>query len=328
MPGKESCVVYQLKVVLRDIHPPIWRRIQVWEDATLAQLHRVLQIALGWEDSHLHQFTIGVRTFSEPEPDDEVDQRTVNDERKVRLREVISAVGTTFDYEYDFGDGWQHLLLLEAVLEPEPGALYPRCLAGERSAPPEDVGGPPGYENYLRAITDPVHEEHEDMLQWRGPFDPESFSLDPINRQLEKKFHSARKKAIFLPKLRESRTAQDLQGALARLEHAALAARGLAPKVRKRIRPTDTVPVELSARERQLILENSFAEPELTDRLRVVPSPSAPLVYSFTLDELDELVGYIAAEANHAKDKQLQKVWERLFGRLSSLLESHTDDGA
>src|SRR5437762_5737393 len=98
-----------------------------------------------------------------------------------------------FEYLYDFGDSWQHDLLLEAIVLPDPEAGYPRCLAGERSAPPEDAGGPSGYADYLEAMADPGHEEHENMLQWGGPFDPEAFSLTAVNQQLQEKLRSFRK---------------------------------------------------------------------------------------------------------------------------------------
>ena len=186
MAGKKNRVLYQLKVTLRDIQPPIWRRIQVWDDTTLSQLHRILQIAVGWENYHLHEFHIGRRVCGMPDPDG-LDERPVIDDRRQRVRQVLPQVGTPFEYVYDFGDNWRHELLLESVVLPEPGQQYPRCLAGERSGPPEDVGGSFGYANYLDAIADPNHEEHENMLEWRGPFDPEIFSLAAVNRRLQKK---------------------------------------------------------------------------------------------------------------------------------------------
>jgi hypothetical protein len=184
MPGKKNRVVYQLKVTLRDLHPPIWRRIQVWDDTTLAQLHRILQITIGWEDAHLHEFHIGPGVYGMPDPDDE---RTVFDERCHRLRELVPQVGTSFEYVYDFGDNWRHELLFEEVVPPDQEQQYPRCLVGERCAPPEDVGGPTGYADYLEAMTDISHEEHDSMLEWRGPFDAELFSLAVVNRRLQKK---------------------------------------------------------------------------------------------------------------------------------------------
>lgn len=195
MAAKKNRTLYQLKVTLRDARPPIWRRIQVWEDTTLAQLHRVLQIVMGLEDYHLHQFVIGSRIYNVPDPDDELYERKVLDEKRVRLADALTRVGTHFEYLYDFGDSWYHDLLLEAVLLPEPTLAYPRCLAGQRCAPPEDVGGVGGYENYLEALLDRRHKEHENVLQWRGPFDSESFSVSEVNHELQNRFRSARNAA-------------------------------------------------------------------------------------------------------------------------------------
>jgi hypothetical protein len=135
----------------------------------------------------------GRRIYSVPDEDDDLYERKIINESGVRLREVVPRVGTHFEYLYDFGDSWQHDLLLEAIVLPDPKAGYPHCLAGERSAPPEDVGGPSGYADYLEAMADPGHEEHENMLQWRGPFDPEAVSLTAVNQQLQKKLRSLRK---------------------------------------------------------------------------------------------------------------------------------------
>jgi hypothetical protein len=183
-------VLYQLKVTLRDIHPPIWRRIQVWEDTTLAQLHTILQIVMEWEDYHLHQFVIGRRLYSVPDPDDTIYERKVVDESRVLLGEVVPHVGTEFAYLYDFGDSWEHDLILEAILLPETAAQYPTCIGGKRRTPPEDVGGTTGYEEYLAVLADPEHEEHGNMLKWRGPFDPETFAPAQVNQGLRKKFRS------------------------------------------------------------------------------------------------------------------------------------------
>jgi hypothetical protein len=177
MAAKTTRVVYQFKVTLRDVQPPVWRRIQLWEDSTLGQLHRILQIVMGWEDCHLHQFKIGQSVYSVPDPDDPFGSPGIINENRNKIQDAVQRVGTQFDYWYDFGDDWQHQLLLEAIMLPEPRVQYPRCLAGERSAPPEDVGGPSGYADYL--------------LQGSGRFDPEAFSLDDVNRQLHKAFRAA-----------------------------------------------------------------------------------------------------------------------------------------
>ncbi len=325
MGAKKNGVLYQLKVTLRDIHPLIWRRIQLWEDATLAQLHRILQIVVGWEDYHLHDFVIGRRVYSVPDPEDELYERKVIDESGVRLREVLPRVGTVFEYRYDFGDNWRHDLLLEAILLPDPGTQYPHCLAGERHAPPEDVGGPHGYVHYLEVMADPGHVEHESMLQWRGPFDPESFSLVAANQQLQKKFRPVRNTGAA-PILPQQNIATNRGPDLPLLARSLLVRSGIPTKDRKRIRPDEKVPLELNDRERDLILKHSFADEELTGRLRIVPRPAEPPIYRFTLDDLDELAGYVAAEANHAEDKKLRKEWDRLYARIAAVLESYTDD--
>ncbi len=194
--------VYQLKIMLQDIQPPIWRRIQVWEDITLAQLHIVLQIVMDWEDNHLHQFSTGRRVYGVPDPDDDLYERTVIDESRERLLNVVPRVGTTFTYLYDFGDNWRHDLLLEAITMPAAEAHYPRCIGGERRTPPEDVGGVSRYERYLEALSDPDDDEHKDMLRWRGPFDPETFPIHSVNEKLHRKFR--RRKSAAAPASAES----------------------------------------------------------------------------------------------------------------------------
>jgi len=173
-------LIYQIQVTLAGIEPPIWRRFQVPGDVTLAELHDVLQAVMGWWDYHLHQFVVGETYYGVPHPDYMV---AMEDEKKVRLDQVVEE-GSTFFYEYDFGDSWVHELKVEKVLEPEAGQAYPVCLEGERATPPEDVGGIWGYEEYVEAMTDPDHPEHEDWLEWRGEFDPEAFDVDEVNAAL------------------------------------------------------------------------------------------------------------------------------------------------
>lgn len=178
---KIGASVYQLKVSLREITPLIWRRVQVPGDLTLAKLHRVLQIVMGWTNSHLHKFSIGGVDYAEPDPDGFMNFQS---DRRSRLNNVVRAK-QKFEYEYDFGDGWVHDLVVEKTLEPEADIFYPICLAGERACPPEDCGGIWGYEKFLEAIMDPANEEHEEMLTWiGGSFDPETFDLDAVNRSL------------------------------------------------------------------------------------------------------------------------------------------------
>jgi hypothetical protein len=176
--------IYQLKVRLHGIRPPIWRRIQVRAGITLPRLHDTLQVIMGWDDEHLHQFTIAGVEYGLPDPDLGGDVRS---ERSVRLERVVTTEKERFVYEYDFGDGWIHVILLEKLVPPDPAGSYPRCLAGKRACPPEDVGGVWGYAGFLEAMSDSNHPDHEEMLEWWGEeFDPEAFSLEEINQALRR----------------------------------------------------------------------------------------------------------------------------------------------
>jgi hypothetical protein len=181
--------IYQLKITLRDIKPPIWRRVQVPE-CTLTDLHEIIQVAMGWDESHLHQFIVRGTYYGGTVDDDfglgpDMD---VEEEGDVLLSQITNGHRRLkFRYEYDFGDGWQHDIEVERVVEREPRVHYPRCIEGRRACPPEDVGGPWGYADFLAAITDPKHEDHREMKEWvGGKFDPEKFSAVAVNRELRK----------------------------------------------------------------------------------------------------------------------------------------------
>ena len=173
--------IYQLKITLDEVEPTVWRRVEVPATITLAKLHDVIQGAMGWFDSHLHEFRIGGRDYGEPDPDWDLDRKVYAD-RRARLNRVAPARGSTFLYVYDFGDNWEHIVKVEAIRPAQPGVAYPRVTGGARACPPEDVGSVPGYERFREAIADPSHEEHEEMLAWiGGPFDPDAFDLDAAN---------------------------------------------------------------------------------------------------------------------------------------------------
>jgi hypothetical protein len=180
--------VYQLKVTLRFTKPPIWRRLLVPATLTLAQLHDVLQIAMGWDNSHLHDFNIGRRRFGTPEPADHPFmgmEPVVESERRTRLFDVLQNPKAKLNYTYDFGDGWEHSIVLEKKLAMAPEASYPVCTGGQLACPPEDCGGVPGYYDLLDAIDDPGNARHEEILDWIGEdFDPEAFSVEDVNRRL------------------------------------------------------------------------------------------------------------------------------------------------
>ena len=174
--------IYQLKITLDGIRPPIWRRIQVKSDITLYHLHRIIQTIMDWDGYHLHQFRFGNIVYSVPHPDDFYD---IEDERNVKLSQVITQEKARFVYQYDFGDSWEHRILVEKILPMEADKSYPICLKGKRACPPEDCGGVYGYYDFLEAIQDPEHPEHEEMIDWVGyDFDPEYFDLDVINAVL------------------------------------------------------------------------------------------------------------------------------------------------
>jgi hypothetical protein len=181
-----QAAIYQIKVRLSKSKPPIWRRVLVPGDVTLARLHDILQAVMGWAGYHLHQFKVGDAFFGVPHPDYMFDML---DERQVRLNEVASE-GSKFIYEYDFGDSWEHVLQVEKVLEPEPGQAYPVCIKGRRAAPPEDAGGIWHYNYCVEAMENPEHPDYpgdDEFLHWVGDeFDPAAFDLDEVNAALRK----------------------------------------------------------------------------------------------------------------------------------------------
>jgi hypothetical protein len=182
--AKKPNLIYQIRVSLDDTHPPVWRRILVPGNTTLLKLHDILQIVMGWGDYHLHMFKIEGFIYGHPADDEYGDLGTIN-EAYYRLSQVLHFEGQRFNYLYDFGDSWNHTLRVEKILPPGEGVRYPVCLKGKRACPPEDVGGVWGYENFLEAIRDPNHEEHEENLTWvGGEFDPEAFNLEEVNSRL------------------------------------------------------------------------------------------------------------------------------------------------
>lgn len=172
--------IYELHVELADIEPLIWRRLLVPATILLPQLHHLLQLAMGWTNSHLHSFTIGERTYG-MEADEELGML---DERRRTLESVLGN-SRELHYLYDFGDSWEHRIAVKPLARPNPEWHYPLCTGGARAAPPDDVGGSGGYLEFLAAIKHPRHEEHASMLSWiGGAFDPEGFDLNAINRTL------------------------------------------------------------------------------------------------------------------------------------------------
>lgn len=185
--------VYQLKLALLGSKPLIWRRLQVPAAFSLAALHTVIQIVMGWSDEHLHQFILGERKrglmayFTDTSMDDDED---CLDERDARLDALLVKPKDTLRYEYDFGDSWMHRLVLEKILvRPSAEASVPRCVAGERACPPEDSGGVGGWESIREVLSVPSHPEYADWSEvFDVDFDPEAFDLETINTDLAKYF--------------------------------------------------------------------------------------------------------------------------------------------
>ena len=181
---KKFTRVYQLMITLKDIKPPVWRRIVVPETFTFWDLHVAIQDVMGWSDCHLHQFKmiepvtkaivdIGI-------PDEEDDYYEILPGWKQKIADYFSTDNKTADYIYDFGDNWKHAVLLEHILPRNNGVVYPVCLEGQRACPPEDCGGVWGYEKFLEIIMDPDDERYGEMLTWAGDFEPEYFDKDDV----------------------------------------------------------------------------------------------------------------------------------------------------
>jgi len=174
-----------LRIELLEIEPLIWRRVRVLRNVRLNRLHQILQIILGWQDSHLHEFRAGDLVLGMQDVDELDERENFQDENEWSLQELLDVGVLEFEYLYDFGDGWTHRVIVEpATRGGEPGPS-PLCLAGENACPPEDAGGPHRYAEFLQAITDPTHEEHKEFLRWvGGVWDPRGFDLNRVNRDL------------------------------------------------------------------------------------------------------------------------------------------------
>lgn len=164
----------QLKLSLRGVSkPPVWRRLLVPAEMRLDRLHDVIQTAMGWTDTHLHVFTTAAGDYGIPDP-----ELGFRNERSARVAQFLTQPGDRIRYAYDFGDGWEHDIVLEEWLGRDPGKRIPTCLAGNGASPPEDCGGPWGYASLKEALADPRHEDHENMLDWLGLDSAEEF--DPV----------------------------------------------------------------------------------------------------------------------------------------------------
>jgi hypothetical protein len=181
VPGR---AIHKIKVTLRGSRPPIWRRLEVSSGISLQRLHHVIQAAFGWEDYHMWVFETTQGRYGVA--DRELGHRGAGAKK---LAEVAPLAGSRLGYTYDFGDDWEHDIVVEAVIDAETGVGYPRCVAGRRAGPPEDCGGIWGYEHLVEVLADPTHGDHEERLEWLGldsadQFDPDAFDLTAVNTAL------------------------------------------------------------------------------------------------------------------------------------------------
>ena len=290
--------VYQLKITLLDTNPPIWRRLHVLGETTLAKLHEALQVVMGWKNCHLYEFSSAAGKFGPDDPG-ALAEMGWKDDRKARVSTLLPAAGAKAQYLYDFGDGWKHEITLEEILPPAPRRVFPMCKDGAEGCPPEDCGGPHAFGDLLQVLSNPKHPQFREMQDFF--FYDFLFSVRDINLELREKFPAPRRKKTTPPKARLN---------------------AMKPKV---IRPGERVPLSLQDRERQLILEHTFAEDELTNRLRLMPDPGRPRNYLSTLDDLDSLAGHVAAQANHEKNKRLEKELSQLYDRIAGVLEAYIE---
>ncbi len=181
--------IYQLRITLIESRPRIWRRILVEEDILLSDLHKIIQTTMGWTNSHLHQFIKDESFYTQKMPDDDLWEEMNNvDYKGVKLNELLRFVKNSIIYEYDFGDGWMHEILLEKFLKSDPDVKYPVCIDGAMNCPPEDVGGMGGYMRMLRVLRNPNNREYESFINWLGgDFNPREFDITKVNKQLAKR---------------------------------------------------------------------------------------------------------------------------------------------
>jgi len=178
-------VIVQIKVKLLGVSkPPVWRRLQLRADTRLDHLHDMIVAAFGWEDHHMHAFTSGPEEFGVPDP-----ELGHTDERRVSFGQLIGAIGDRLRYTYDFGDDWEHEIVVEDLLDTDPDTHYPVLVAAKGACPPEDCGGPWGYADLKEILADPEHEQHQEMLDWLGlanssAFDPNAIATDQIEQEL------------------------------------------------------------------------------------------------------------------------------------------------
>jgi hypothetical protein len=192
MSVKQLREIYQIKISLIGAKPPIWRTVLVDSHVTLDELHEIIQLSMGWSDSHLHQFIANEKSYGFIDEDLDLDldldlDFEMKDESQFKLSQLLTNEKDSLIYEYDFGDSWEHQVLLEKILPFDTKISLPVCIKGKRACPPEDCGGIWGYEELLEVISNPKNPEYEEMLEWLDEdFDPEAFVLEDVNESFRK----------------------------------------------------------------------------------------------------------------------------------------------
>jgi hypothetical protein len=177
----ESSGVFELTITLLETEPKIWRRVLVKGNTNLEDLHRIIQIAMGWDNYHMHQFKIGGEYYGVPDKDFDYE---VKNECKTMIADLYAREKRKFGYEYDFGDSWYHEIKIKQCRAPAKGMKYPTCLEGEKTAPPEDCGGIPGFYGMLETLSNPKDPEYARIKEWMGNYSPDRFDKDAINKRL------------------------------------------------------------------------------------------------------------------------------------------------
>lgn len=174
--------IYQLKISLTGTSPLVWRRIQIPGTFSLSELHTIIQLSMGWSGFHLHGFAINGTHFGPRNRDEDTADLEGEEWKPIQ---TLGPVGSAFRYTYDFGDNWEHDIVVEEILDPTPDKKYPLCLGGEGACPPEDCGGPEAYDRLLKILANRLHPEREEMRAWVGrDFEPTSFDLTSVNARI------------------------------------------------------------------------------------------------------------------------------------------------
>jgi hypothetical protein len=182
-----AATIHQVKVTLRDVKPAVWRRIVVPSNFVLGDLAVSLLGAMGWSNSHLHAFRVGRASYGPV--DEELDDLGLDDEDKILVGKALPKVGSKLRFEYDFGDGWEHDVIVEEIGPRRPRTAYPLCTEGKRACPPEDCGGPGGYAEILELLVDPARPDPEDIRGWIEPdFDPAHFDPAKATKEMQTYF--------------------------------------------------------------------------------------------------------------------------------------------